>query len=118
MSITNTKNNPRYDWVLGGNPAAIESQEARGQMELIDSEQLPVKVEGDRKKLEDKGVVFGKPTPGDEIFCSAKLPVGWKKRPTDHSMWSELVDEKGAVCAKIFYKAAFYDRSAFIRIVD
>ena len=41
-----------------------------------------------------------------------KLPAGWKKQATDHSMWSKLLDESGAVVASIFYKAAFYDRIA------
>jgi hypothetical protein len=44
------------------------------------------------------------------------LPPGWKVVPTDHSMWSDLVDAKGEKRASIFYKAAFYDRDAFIRI--
>jgi hypothetical protein len=52
----------------------------------------------------------------DPIFCLAELPKGWKKRPTEHSMWSELVDENNVVKAEIFYKAAFYDRSAFMRL--
>jgi hypothetical protein len=85
------------EWLMGGNPSAIENQEAEGQKE---------------------GVKFGKPLPDNSIFCNAELPKGWKKRATDHSMWSELVDDKGVVRAQIFYKAAFYDRSAFMRCFD
>jgi len=43
-----------------------------------------------------------------------ELPIGWKKRSTGHSMWNDLVDDKGRVRATFFYKAAFYDRDAFI----
>jgi len=48
------------------------------------------------------------------LFIQAKLPDGWKKVATDHSMWTDLVDNKDRVRAHIFYKAAFYDRSAHI----
>jgi hypothetical protein len=46
------------------------------------------------------------------------LPDGWQKRATDHDMWSELVDADGVVVASMFYKAAFYDRRAFLRMKD
>ncbi len=50
----------------------------------------------------------------DDLFVFAILPDGWKKQATDHDMHSELIDDKGVVRARIFYKAAFYDRSASI----
>lgn len=88
----------------------------RGQEELVNSEELPVDCPADFKaELEKAGVRFIGPVPGDDMFCRARLPKDWKKRPTDHSMWCELVDDKGVVRAMIFYKAAFYDRSAFMR---
>src|SRR5262249_62223077 len=62
------------------------------------------------------GVVFGKVVPGDSLFVFVTLPNGWKKVPTDHSMWSNLVDDKGRKRAAIFYKAAFYDRDAHLRM--
>jgi hypothetical protein len=35
MTITNTKMSDAHpEWLMGGNPAAIEAQEARGQFEL------------------------------------------------------------------------------------
>jgi len=105
----------RPEWVMGGNPRAIEAQEKRGQQELVNSAQLPVKCPPDLKaKLTAAGVVFGSGTPGDSLFCSATLPKGWKKVGTDHDMWSHLVDDKGVKQAMIFYKAAFYDRDAFL----
>lgn len=101
-------------------PGAIEAQEARGQLELVKSTQLPSEGMGSiRAGLETLGfefVLFEPSTVGeDPLFCEVRLPVGWSKRATDHSMWSELVDGKGRVRARIFYKAAFYDRRAFIR---
>lgn len=116
--ITNTKRdeaNP--SWLMGGAPNNILAQEAQGQKELVNSMQLPVDIDPDDKaKLVEAGVVFGDPSPGDPIFCDALLPKGWSKQATDHSMWSKLVDDTGKVRAMIFYKAAFYDRSAFMRI--
>lgn len=103
-------------WLRGGNPNAIEAQEARGQQELVESAQLPVNVRGDKSALEKAGVVFGEPCKSDPLFCFAQLPAGWSKRPTDHAMWSELVDGNGNVRATIFYKAAFYDRDAFMNV--
>ncbi len=53
----------------------------------------------------------------DDLFINVVLPDGWQKKPTDHSMWSDLVDERGRKRANIFYKAAFYDRSAHLNLV-
>jgi hypothetical protein len=112
-AVTNTAERPRLEWLLGGNPGAIEAQEARGQQEFVNSTQLPDQG-SDNKCWEAMGVVFGEPTPGDQLFRAATLPEGWKKVATDHAMWSDLVDDKGRVRANIFYKAAFYDRNAHI----
>lgn len=112
-----TRSENRPDWLLGGNPRAIEAQEARGQRELVESTVLPTECRpADKAALEAAGVKFGDPLPGDPIFCNAELPEGWKKEGSDHAMWSYLVDETGTQRAAIFYKAAFYDRSAFIRL--
>lgn len=116
MRITNTTTLPpeihRADAILGG-PGAIERSEARGHQELVNSTQLPTDCRPeDKAKLEAAGVVFGEPNPRDPMFCDATLPAGWKKVATDHSMWSDIVDETGKKRGSIFYKAAFYDRSA------
>jgi hypothetical protein len=117
-TVTNTSD-PRhiaatdsFSWIMGGNPGAIEAQEAAGQQDLVNSEVLPTEVQGRREDFEKMGIVFGEPVKGDPIFTHCTLPTGWEKRPTDHSMWSDLVDDKGRKRAGIFYKAAFYDRSA------
>lgn len=95
---------------LGGSNA-IELQEASGQRELAASAQLPTKGLNDPAFAMIK--VHGQ-TEGDPLFSDVTLPDGWRKQRTDHSMWSDLLDEKGRKRAGIFYKAAFYDRGAHI----
>jgi len=95
--------------------STIERQEAQGQQELAQSDVLPI--DGIREvtaMIESNGGQIGERPTGDEIFINVKLPPGWKIQPTEHSMWSHLVDGKGRKRASIFYKAAFYDRSAHI----
>lgn len=112
--ITNTtKQDPLVHLLTTTEPGGIEAQEARGQRELVNSEVLPAK--GDWEQLEALGVKRGEPVAGDRLFVHAELPAGWKKQATDHSLWSDLVDETGKKRASIFYKAAFYDRDAFFR---
>lgn len=98
-------------------PGGIEAQEAAGQADFVANETLPKDMrKGVREELEKVGVVFGEPV--DKLFLAAKLPNGWRKVPTDHSMWSKLVDEKCRTRAMIFYKAAFYDMSAHINLTQ
>lgn len=116
-----TYNNP-VDFLIEsqvvGASGAIEHQKARGQDELVNSDVLPVRCfdEDWQKKLERYGVQFLEVIEDDPIFQEVILPQGWKKVPTDHSMWSDLIDDKGRKRASIFYKAAFYDRSAHISL--
>lgn len=116
--VTNTEKNPNPEWLLGGNPNAIERQEAEGQNELVNSSQLPVSsntigVEA-KEQYEKMGIKVIGISEGDEIFYDVILPTGWKKEATDHSMWNKLLDHKGRERAMFFYKAAFYDRSSHI----
>jgi hypothetical protein len=94
-------------------PGGIEEQEAQGQQNLVRSTTLPIK--GDWEVLERWGVQKGEPI--DKLFCYCTLPDGWTKAPTDHSLWSSLVDARGLIRASIFYKAAFYDHDAFFHSV-
>lgn len=106
--------------MVGGQSQAIERQEARGQRDLLNSTTLPTDL-GDNKTraiLEKAGVKFIGPVEGDDIFQHVELPDGWKKAGTEHPMWSKLVDEKGRERAAIFYKAAFYDRSAHLSLTS
>lgn len=103
------------NFVVASTPGGIAAQEARGQAVFCASEILPKRIQGNtRADLESIGFSFG--DDHDDIFVKATLPAGWSKRPSDHSMWSHIVDEKGRERAAIFYKAAFYDRSAHISL--
>lgn len=110
MNTKNTKGLFAFD---------IEQMEKDGQISFVNSTQLPWKINGkdggaidDYKKMGIK--IIKEHTDGDEIFTEVELPIGWKKEPTEHSMWSNLIDNNGNIRATIFYKAAPYDRSSFI----
>lgn len=123
MSVTNTTKATKRDPLANqlaeammiGSSNAIERQEANGQRELVNSSVLPSRGIGEIEPiLKAAGGSVGQAVEGDSIFVNVILPEGWSKRATDHSMWSDLIDEKGRKRAGIFYKAAFYDRSAHI----
>lgn len=104
---------------------SIVNSEKDGQRQLVESSQIPIEgidnpVRGTnitaRRMIEKFGGKIIGPTPGDKLFYDVRLPKGWSFKETDHAMWSKLIDEKGRVRASIFYKAAFYDRSAHISI--
>ena len=115
--ILNTNKKERHpEWTLGGNPSAIENQEAQGQKMLCESSQLP-RTDGFKdikEEYERIGIKVIGPSKDDDLFYDVILPKGWKIEPAEHSMWSKLSNEKGEEVASIFYKAAFYDRSAHI----
>ncbi len=97
-------------------PGMIEASEVRGQRELVKSTLLPSNMNRQRELFERMGFKFGEVVKDDPLFIHAELPPGWKKHGTDHAMWSEIVDERGAKRVGVFYKAAFYDRDAFMRL--
>jgi len=102
--------------LAGEHPSqAIYDAEARGQAEMVKSESLPVQTNFcTDADLEAMGIELGQPFEEDPIFRPAVLPDGWVRKATDHSMWSEVLDARGRKRLSIFYKAAFYDRSAHI----
>ena len=116
MSIKNTANDEKHvEWLFGGNPGAIESQEKRGQDQVVASSGTTLPVDGSNTpEIAALGIKFGDPVEGDPLFRHAELPDGWSVKATDHSMWSDVVDANGKAKASIFYKAAFYDRRARI----
>ena len=120
-ALTALANGDFGNFLVASIPGGIEAQERAGQLEQAQKETLPLDLrhgqchdasctDDMRKPWEALGFKFGKPI--DTVFVEATFPKGWKKRPTDHSMWSEIIDEKGRKRGTIFYKAAFYDRSA------
>lgn len=94
-------------------PGGIEAQERAGRDKLVASSTLPIKANGCTwEQIEQAGIVRHKPV--DDLFVRVTLPDGWKVVATSHDMNSDLVDNKGRRRGNVFYKAAFYDRSAHI----
>ena len=144
MSIENVYYDAMLYAMEGKDPTkAIENREKRGQQDVVRSHKLPIlvnagipdeyrargitkemgykeshsianknKAEFTKQQYERMGIrVIGK---CDDLFYSVELPEGWEIRATDHALWNDLVDNKGRTRARFFYKAAFYDRDAFI----
>lgn len=101
------------NFIAASTPGGIEAQEKRGQVEQAKKQTLPQDLK--RAEFEALGFVFGEPL--DDLFVNVTFPTGWEKKPTDHSMWTDIVDETGKKRGAIFYKAAFYDRSAHAYLV-
>lgn len=108
--------------LVASTPGGIEAQEKAGQTALVTSTNMPLDLQyyadddvSGRERFEKLGFTFGAAI--DDVFQEATLPAGWTRRPTDHSMWSEICDADGNVRATVFYKAAFYDRNAFASLV-
>lgn len=95
----------------------IEAQEAAGQREIVHSDVLPTKTNScTDADLTALGFDLGDKVDGDPMFRYAKLPDGWSREGSEHAMWSYLLDTLGRRRCSIFYKAAFYDRDAFISV--
>lgn len=101
--------------MIEGSTGYIEGMEAAGQRQLVDSCDLPTKGSDDPEFLR-LGFTFGEPHQDDPMFRPATLPEGWKKQGTDHAMHSKIVDTLGRERVGVFYKAAFYDRRADMRL--
>lgn len=123
---------------------AIENQEKRGQQKVVDLQLLPKKpnqssvpdsirfarIDDSMDFVERSDIVIQNcigfikqqyekmgikiVNEHDNLFYDVELPEGWEIKSTNHTMWNDLVDDKGRTRAKFFYKAAFYDRDAFI----
>lgn len=102
----------------GGTEGAIVAQERQGQRELVHSDRLPTDTRSTDAEFAALGFTFGEPDQRDPMFRPATLPEGWVKQASDHDMWSYVVDVQGRRRVSCFYKAAFYDRSAFMRLTS
>jgi len=93
----------------------IVAQEAAGQRMLVENgAMLPKRFMPDvtREQVTTAtGIVFHEDH--DEVFVNVTLPQHWEIVATDHNMWTTLLDEQGGQRARIFYKAAFYDRNGY-----
>lgn len=96
---------------------SIEASEAEGQRQLVNSTAIPV-TDYRNEDLESLGFELGDVDEADPLFRECKLPAGWSRERSDHSMWSYIADERGFRRIAIFYKAAFYDRNAHLSIED
>ena len=113
------------DMLIAMIPGGIEASEKIGQIDVARSETLPrIGLLGeDRARWESVGVRIldeGDSTRAgteDALFCRVELPAGWRKVPADHYLYTNLVDQRGRERGQIFYKAAFYDRSANITML-
>jgi hypothetical protein len=99
-------------------PRYIEAMEAEGQQQLVNSTSLPVNTSDTDAEFEALGFIFGPPSADDPMFRPATLPEGWTREGSDHAMWSYILDEQGVQRVAIFYKAAWYDRRAFMRLAS
>lgn len=112
--------------VLGGTDDYILGMEAAGQRQLVNSDVLPAVAAGREygsdgwPELIELRFVKGDPAPGDDLFVNATLPAGWTRQAASGggAYWSYLVDERGVKRVAVFYKAAFYDRRASMRVID
>lgn len=104
------------NFLVAATPGGIEAQEKAGQTTFINNNTLPLDLNRSCtwEDLATLGIIKG--TPVDYLFVNVILPTGWTKQPTEHSMWSDLCDKQGRIRARIFYKAAFYDRSAHFNL--
>jgi len=98
----------------------IEAQEAQGQRQMVNSDVLPTDIGYTHTKedYEALGFTFGAVVEDDPLFQNATLPEGWSRKGSSHSMWSYIADQRGVERVGIFYKAAFYDRSAHMSITN
>lgn len=101
------------DALTVGMSNAIELSEAAGQSQMVESEVIPT---DGADALTELGFKLGEVIQDDPIFRACELPEGWRREGSDHSMWSYIVDENGFRRVAVFYKAAFYDRSAHCRV--
>lgn len=61
------------------------------------------------------GIVVGDVDRDDDMFTFVTLPEGWTIKPSKHSMYTDILDEKGRQRISYFHKVAAYDCKADIR---
>jgi len=104
---------------------AIVAQEAREQSRMVAASRLPKECDRfwrgrDPIKTTETYAELGIKVLSeyDDLFFNVELPAGWTLKPSDHSMWSYLYDEKNRKRLSVFYKGAFYDRNAHAGVVS
>lgn len=103
--------------VTGDVSSSIERQEKQGQQALLQSQNLPRQSpHWEKLTIEQLYAAWNIAIlrEVDGLFFAVQLPEGWKITGEEHPLWTRLLDEQNRPRALIFYKAAFYDRSAEI----
>lgn len=91
----------------------VDSAGRGTQQRFCCDEQLPSEMGKDDKEiLEGWGFKFSDEPSSDPLFLACRFPEGWKKKPTEHYMYSHVVDDKGRQRARIMYKPEWYDRAS------
>jgi hypothetical protein len=98
----------------------LNNQEKQGQLEISNSPKLPTMYDNvyppidSKPQLEKMGIKVLKKSIDDDLFYDIELPDGWYFKPTEHALYTELLDDKKRLRAVIFYKAVSYDRKSAI----
>ena len=100
---------------MSGKNNVIEHMEAEGQQEAVRNIMMAKDMSPNKEEWEQLGFIFTD-IPDDNVLCVATLPEGWSLKATDHSMWNDIIDENGMKRGSMFYKAAFYDRNAYMTL--
>jgi hypothetical protein len=96
-------------------PGEIERQEAEGQQWFLTHQVLPKEALNDKSQLEAWGFVFGEQV--DDLFVSCQYPAGWYVKGASWTpYYSGLHDVKDRIRIIIFYRAAFHNRKAQLKI--
>jgi len=99
---------------MSGESNVIEKTEQEGNERAARNTQVAREMNPSQEVWEKLGFKFTE-IPGDDVLYSADLPEGWTMRTT--SLYgSEIVDQNGNVRASMFYKASFYDRTAYMSL--
>lgn len=117
-----TKRPPLHQMVanmeLDEDTRGCTADERHGQQQLLQSTTLPTKCYSKDEKFVALGFTLGEPLASDPLFREATLPTGWHREGSEHALWSYIVDERGIKRVAIFYKAAPWDRDAFMRLTS
>ena len=63
------------------------------------------------------GFVFGSEM--DDLFVAAIYPPGYRvEHSRTHTLYCAIVDDQNRMVATVFYKAAAYDRQAWVELLD
>jgi len=105
--------------LFAAQPESIEASERAGGQQMLKSTVIPTEMQ--RFTTDDLvkfGFIVGDVHEDDPIFRDVTLPPGWTRGDgdNDYGYWTYILDDKGRRRFAIFYKAAFYDRSAHIGI--